>query len=160
MAAPSPTTRVDPVSGGIPLYDGFSTKVTVSGDTDIAFFEKSITPPSIDGGEAIDITTMFNSTWRTKVPRSLMELGDVSVTAAYDPVLYTELQSVINVNCTITVEFSDGSTLAFFGYVRTADFQEVSEGEQPEIQVTITPTNWDPANFIEAGPAVAETAGT
>ena len=92
--------------------------------------------------------------------RSLKTLTPVSTTATYDPDVYNEIESAINVETTITVTFADGSTIAFFGYLQNFEANEVSEGEDPECTITFQPTNWDPAANVEAGPTVVEVAGT
>lgn len=162
MAAPSPTARATPE--GLKLDDGFSTLVTigatVGADTDIKLWEKTVTPPGVDGGDAIETTTMHNTTWRTMTPRSLVTLTEMTFNAAYDPDVYDEVVAMINVETTITVTFPDGSTLAFFGFLKSFDPGECAEGTQPEATVTIVPTNFDSANDVEAAPLMTEVAGT
>lgn len=158
MAAPAPTVRQSP--SGIKLKDGFPTKITFATKPAISLWEKTVTPPGIDGGDAIEQTTMHNTAWRTMAARQLKTLTESSFTAAYDPICFTDLLALINFETTITVTFPDGTTYAFFGYLRTFEPQEVSEGAQPEANCSITPTNFDPAGKVEAGPALASVAGT
>ena len=158
MAAPSATTRETP--DGIPLRDGFSTKVTFESDPDISFWEREVTPPGIDGGEPVPQTTMHNLIWRTMRPRFLKTLTPMSLTAAYDPDLYDEALAIINVETTVTVTFTDLSTLAFFGYLQKFDPGNHVEGTQPDCGIVIIPTNWDHASSVEAGPTMTEIAGT
>lgn len=158
MAAPSSTARVAP--DGIPLEDGFSTKIAFEHDPNISFWEKTVKPPGLDGGDAIDITTMHNTTWRTFAARDLKTLTEMSTTVAYDPDVYDEILAIINLEGSITVTFPDGSTLDFFGYLRTFEPNDVSEGSQPEATITIQPTNYDPTNDVEAAPVMTEVSGT
>lgn len=158
MAAPTPTVRQTP--DGIKLKDGYQSLITLSNDPDIALWEKTVQPPGLDGGDPIDQTTMHNVTWRTMAPRALVTMTEHTVVCAYDPVIYTSILAQLNVEQTITITFSDGSTLAFFGFIRLFDFAELEEGTQPEVTVTFTPTSWDNVNKVEAGPALAEVAGT
>ena len=158
MAAPTPTARAAP--SGIPLFDGYSTKITLAADSNVEFWEKDVQPPAVDGGDAIDITTMHNTLWRTKNARTLVNLGDVQSTVAYDPVCYTSVVALVNVHTTITVTFPDGSTLAFFGYLRSFTPNAHAEGAQPEATVVIVPTNYDHTNHVEAAPVVASVSGT
>ena len=153
MAAPSATSRSTP--SGIPLRDGHSTLITLAADADISFWEKTVQPPGIDGGDPVNATTMHNTTYRVQRPSSLISLTEVTSTVAYDPAVYTQILAVVNVETTITITFADGSTVAFFGYLQKFEAQEVEEGEQPEAEITIVPTNWDSSNSVEAGPAVA-----
>lgn len=158
MAAPTPSARVAPV--GIKLKDGFSALITLAADTDVSFWEKTVKPPGIDGGDSIEQTTMHSTTWRTFAARSLKTLTEMTCKAAYDPAVYTQLVSLINVPTTVTVRFSDGSTLAFYGYLKMFDADEMSEGTQPEATCTIVPTNFDHVDKVEAGPVLSSVAGT
>ena len=159
MAAPTPTARGTPE--GLRLTNGFSTKVTFSIDSTIELWEKSVTPPGMDGGDPVDNTTQHETAWTIFRPRTLRTLTEVSFVAAYDPQVYTESDTeIINQEQTITVSFADGSTIAFFGWVRSMIPQEMVDGEQPVMDVVIVPSNWDTANDVEAGFAVAEVAGT
>lgn len=158
MSAPVATARGTP--SGIKLKDGYSTKITFSSAPSISLWEKTVTPPGVDGGDAIDQTTMHNVTWRTSAPRSLKTLTEGQMTCAYDPGVITTIVAQINVEQTITVTFPDGSTEAFYGWLRTFEPQEVSEGNQPEANCAFTPSNFDPVAHVEAGPTVVSVAGT
>ena len=158
MAAPTPTTRITP--NGLKLFDGYQSLLTIETDPNIDFWEKSVTPPGFDGGDPIEQTTMHNVTYRTFAPRQLITLTEVTLTAAYDPLLYTQIPLVLLVETTMTVIFCDGSTVAFFGYLAKWLPGTVEEGAPPECEITIQPTCFDPSNNVEAGLALAEVAGT
>jgi hypothetical protein len=158
MAAPTPTARISPT--GIKLKDGYQALITFAVDPDCALWEKTVKPPGIDGGDPIEQTTMHNITWRTRAPRSLKTLTEGSFKAAYDPICYTQLLTIVNVETTITVEFADGSTVAFYGFLQNFDPDELVEGTQPEATCTICPTNFDHVNKVEAGPALSSVVGT
>ena len=158
MAAPTVTARQVPV--GIPYKDGFPTTIAFALDPDISFWEISVTPPAIEGGDPIDQTTMHNTTWRTQAPRSLASLEELSLTVAYDERCYDQILAILNENGAITVHFPDGATLAFYGYLKRFEPQENQEGERPTANITITPTNWDPDNNVEEGPVLTAAAGT
>ena len=152
MAAPSPTTRVTPT--GRPLKNGYQSLLTMSADPDILIWEKGVTPPGMDGGDPIDASTMHDVTWRIMFPAALITLTEASVRGAWKPQLFTLLLAVLNVEQTITCWFSNGGNIAFYGFLRTFEPDEMVEGEQPEATFTIQPTNWDPTNNVAAGPAV------
>lgn len=160
MTVPSATVRGTP--DGIMLPDGFSSKITIGIDDTIEFWEKQVTPPALDGGDSVEQTTMFNVKWRTSLPRDLITLEDITTTVAYDPDIYDELiDTILNVNTTITVTFSDGTTLAFFGFLKRFEPAALVEGEQPEATVTFVATNVDPADGLtEEGPTLVEVAGS
>lgn len=159
MAAPTSTARQTPV--GIILGDGFSTKIAFARDPDVSFWEKTVGPPGIDGGEAIDQTTMHNVAWRTKSARTLKTLTDSSLTVAYDPNVYNNIiDNLINMAGSITVHFPDGSKLDFYGYLQSFEPDDLTEGEQPTATITIVVTNFDPVNRVEAGPVLTSVSGT
>lgn len=158
MAAPTPTARATP--GGIKLPDGYQALITFAADTDISFWEKEVTPFGREGGDPIPQSTMHNTRYHTKAPRSLIDTDDGQSTVAYDPAVLTQIDAIINVPTTITVEFGDGSTWAAYGWLRSFKPSGLSEGGQPEATVTFVISNWDPVNKVEAGPTVTSVAGT
>jgi len=158
MAAPTPTARGTP--DGIPLREGYQTLVTVAADPTIELWEKTVTPPGFEGGDPVDFSTMHNTQYFTKAPQTLIDVTDITFVAAYDPEILTILESLINVNTTITVTLPDGSTWAVYGYIKSFIPGEISRRNPPEATVTVVVTNWDPVNSVEAGPAVAEVPGT
>ena len=162
MAAPvAAAARINPSSvGEIPLDDGFSTQIAFATDTDVAFWEKSVQPPGLDGGDPIETTTMLNALWRTLRARKLVTLTEIVVVASYDPVVYTQVLALVNREDTVTLFFPDDSTLAFFGYLRMFTPSPHVEGSPPEANITIQPTNWDYNNDVEEAPVLVETAGT
>lgn len=144
------TARATPV--GTALDDGYQTLIAFAADPDVSFWEKTVTPPGIDGGDKIDTTTMHNTTWRTGAARALKTLTSSSITATYDPKVYDQIVALVNVETQITVHFPDGSTLDFYGYLKSFTPSEHSEGEQPECEIEIEPTNVNPSTGSEAGP--------
>lgn len=128
---------------GVKLRDGFSTLIAFTADPDVSFWEKTVKPPGVDGGDAIEVTTMHNEVWRPFAARLLKTLTEASVTAAYDPQVYDQIVALCNVNNLITVHFPDGSELDFWGYLRTFEPGDNTEGEFPEATINITPTNED-----------------
>lgn len=137
------------------LNDGFSTTIRMAaGDVPSVFqiLEKTVTPPGMSGGGPIDITTMRNLALRTKSPKHLQQMDDMALTAAYDPAAYVVAFGVlINVNQLITVDFPDGSSLVFYGYLNEFKPQEHREGEQPLANLAIICTNVDNSG-IETDP--------
>lgn len=133
------------------LRDGFRSLITIANHSDIAFWEKTVKPPGLDGGDAIEETTMHNLVFRTKAPRALKTVTDLTTTVAYDPAVYQEISRIINVPVVFTVNFSDTSLLAFWGYLQKFEPSDMKEGEQPEATITIVSTNTDGEFEIVAG---------
>jgi len=150
MGAPTPTARGVPL--GRWLGDGFRTLINFAENPTVSLWEKSVQPPGLDGGDAVETTTMHNVNYRTMSSRFLKTMTESSVMAAYDPQVYDQLVALINVETTITVHMPNGGSLAFFGFLRTFEPAEHVEGTQPEATCTFTPTNVDPADGTEAAP--------
>jgi len=132
------------------LEDGFSTTISIGG-SGVTFWEVSVTPPGIDGGEPIDQTTMHNATFMTFAPQSLFTLTAASAEGAYDPAIYPAILSVINVESLITVNFPDTSTYAFWGFMKSFAPGALTKGAQPRATFTIAITNRN-ASGVETPP--------
>lgn len=145
---------------GTKLDDGFSSKIALEADLDIDFWEKTVTPPGVDGGDGIDITNMWNTALRTKAARQLYEMTDVSLTVAYDPLVYDQIIAIVNTNTQITVTFPDTSTLTFYGFLKEFQPSELSEGEEPTADIVIVVTNINPNTDAEVAPVFANNSGT
>ena len=147
------TARQTPL--GTKLNDGFRSKIAFAADPDVSFWEKSVKPPGIDGGDKIDTTTMHNLVSRTFAPHSLHETTDITVSAAYDTRLYDNILALVNINGWISVHFPDGSVLNIVGYLKSVEFNELAEGQQPECTITICVTN--ELNGVETLPDWSDT---
>ena len=165
MAAPVTDLGAHAPSG-IHLDDGYQTLITFELNTQIAFWEKSVKPPGIDGGDPIDTTTMHNATWRTRAPRALATMTELNLRVAYDPVLYDgalvsgSILSLLNKKTTINVTFPDTSVLGFFGFLRSFEPAEHQEGAQPEANIVVVVTNQDPSSGVEQDPVLDNAPGT
>lgn len=152
------TARSTP--GGIKLDDGYQSLIAFERDSDVSFWEKTVKPPGIDGGDAVETTTMHNTTWRTMSPRALRTMTDCTFTAAYDPAVISQIVALVNQEGAITVHFPDGSTVDFYGYLKSFEPADLAEGTQPEATVTIVCTNQHPTTGVETAPEVTSVAGT
>lgn len=157
MAAPAEQPRLSP--DGFKLGDGYQTLIGIGLDTNIEFFEIEVGIPGMDGGEPVETTTQWNTTWRTFHPRALITLTEFQIVAAYDPCVFSSLVAILNDETAMTIEFPDNSILSFFAYVRMAEHDPLVEGTMPRMTITITPTNIDPSDCQEAAP-VMQCAGT
>lgn len=160
MAAPSATTPGTPA--GRKLYRGHKTIVVFADNTTIALWTKTAKPPGKDGGEPINNTDMHHNVYRTKRARNLIEHMNAEATFHYDPKAFTQIEAMINREQSITYRFSDGSTYAFWGFLKSWEPDELSEDstEAPTAKCEFVETDWDPNNHVEAGPVMTEVAGT
>lgn len=140
------------------LRDGFPTIITLTG-AGVTFWEKTVQPPGLDGGEPIDITTMRNTALRTKAPRHLYEMTPSELNVAYDPTAYDTIKSTINVNQEIVTTFPDGGTLTWWGYLKSFVPEANEEGKQPAARITLVPTNVNNSG-TETAPVLVAGTGT
>ena len=161
MAAPTLSVRGTP-TGGVKLRDGYSSKISFAANLTVVFWEKDVTPPGLDGGEPIDQTTMFNTVYEQFWPQTLQKVTNVKTKVAYSPVAYQtgQVASLINVNGSITVQFPDGATATFYGYLKSFIPSTMVKGGQPEAEVDVVVTNTDPATYLEQGPVIVSPVGT
>lgn len=126
------------------IDDGFSTIISFANGA-MRFYEKNVTPPGLDGGGENDVTTMRNTKYRTRSPKKLITLSNMSVTVAYDPQVLSPAGALaqLNVNQLITVTFPDASTYAFWGWLNHFAPGEMQEGSQPTATIEIIPSNHD-----------------
>jgi hypothetical protein len=127
------------------MDDGFSTTIDFSGfpTLTLVMWEKTVTPPGVDGGGPNETTTMRNTALRTNAPKKLKSMTEGSATVAYDPAIYPTLFAMINVNQLITINYPDGSSIAFWGWLNSFEPGEIVEGEQPTADLNFQCSNQD-----------------
>lgn len=140
------------------LHDGFPTTINLSG-AGVTFWEKSVQPPGIDGGEPIDLTNMRNDDVRTFAPRHLYTVTPIRMSVAYDPTVYDTILANVNVNQSIVTTMPDGATITWWGFLKSFVPQQMEEGRQPMAEIELVPTNID-NNGAEAIPVVVAGSGT
>lgn len=158
MTAPAPTVRATP--NGRKLKTGFKSLITFARVPDLAIFEMAVTPPGFDGKEPVDTTTMHNTVWDTMAPRKLVKMTNIKGKCAYDPKVWSDILSCLNIEDTITKRWSDGSTIAAFGFLNKFDPDEESEDKMPTASFEIVITNTDPTTGAEQAPVVNAVSGT
>lgn len=156
--APTVSSRVVP--SGWKMPDGFSTTISFKINPAIQLWEKTVKPPGWQGGEAIDTTTMLNQVYRTKDAQKLKEMTQVTFTAAYDPNCHNGIKELINNPNSITVIFPNNAKITVYGYLKEAEPSEHTIGEMPLLNCVMIVTNWDPVNWVEAGPVFTASVGT
>lgn len=142
------------------LEDGHSTLVSFSEEPAVLMKVISATPPTVDGRGAIEIHTMENVDWVTKAPKKLKDLGNASITVAYDPAVLDQIIAMVNVKQMITWHFPDGDQWSFPGYLNSFSPGELVEGERPTAECEIIPTNAHPVTGAELGPEHTAAAST
>jgi len=140
------------------LDDGHSTKISFSLNANVAFWEKEVTPPGVDGGGANDVTNMRNNEWRTMSPKKLKTMTEGGAVVSYDPATITgDVVAMVNQNQQVTWTFADGSKLTIWGWLNQFKPGQSKEGEAPTATVQILASNHDNANPpAEVGPSFVE----
>ena len=123
------------------IDDGHKTLISFDAAPSVKFYEKTVTPPGVDGGGEVDTTTMLNDTYRTRNPKALITLASTTCEVAYDPAVYDDVIALVNVNTEITITFPDESTLVFWGWLNKFTPSPLREGEQPMAEIEIIPSN-------------------
>lgn len=100
-----------------------------------------ITPPAWDGGDAIDITTLGNTEFRTKMAQTLKDIGECSFSCHYDPSVFAS--APINKNGQIAITIPDWGTLTFWGYLRSLTPNALTVGDAARMEGSIVVTNTD-----------------
>ena len=126
------------------LNDGFPTTVTFSNapsGTTLYFQERDVMPPGIDYGGENDTTTMRNTAWRTRQPKKLKTLTEITAECKYDPAIYSQILSMMGTITTIVITFPDYSTLRIQGWLDKFIPGTIVEGEMATATVTVIPSN-------------------
>lgn len=136
------------------LEDGFATIFSFAANPTVKFYEKIITPPGMDGGGPIDVTTMRNTLYRTFAPKKLKTLTPMTAQCSFDDQVFsaTEVWAMIGVNQLITITFPDAHTFAFWGFLDKFIPGDLGIAEdQPMATVTIQPTMRNASGVETAG---------
>jgi len=139
------------------LTDGFPTTVTFYDDDSLGspiavqFWEKTVKPGGYSGGGPNNTTTMRNISRRTKQPKKLVDTKPLQLKCAYDPQIVDSIESLINVLKWVVVDYPDGSSVGNWGWLDDVDFDDITEGSQPECTIMVEISNQD-ADSVEVGP--------
>lgn len=137
------------------LQDGYSTILSFSLKSTVKFREKEVTPSGVSVG-SIDTTTMRNTAWRTKNPKTLRTLEDTSAVVAYDPTVFGDIMTMLGIVQTVTIHYPDGQIQAFRGWLDEFKPNRMVEGTQPTAEVKIIAANTTlPAETAPTLPGVA-----
>lgn len=158
MAAPTLVTRTTPT--GYKMPEGFRATIAFANAPGLNFWEKTVKPGGMDGGDPIDTTTQHNSRVMTQEPPTLIKHDTITSSGAFDPDSYSTVRGLINVNQSITVKWPTGATLTFYGWLRKVEWGDLKHKEQPEQTITVEVSNWDPVNRVEVEPVFVPAAGT
>jgi hypothetical protein len=157
MAAPTPSPRQTPA--GTRPNDGHKTHVVLSANPTASIWETEVTPL---GGtvNTFDLLHMHLNTYGQKGLGSLRRGKEITVTALYDPVIYSTLWAQLGSNQVITVHFPNHSSVCFHGALTDISPGANKEGEAQMGTFTFTPTFSDPSDGSETAPVYTAGGGT
>lgn len=125
------------------------TTLTIGSHT---FCYVSLSGVGVDGGEAIDDTCLSNTTWRTKMPQTLIDTPNVTFTAVYEPADLAAIRAEVNVNQALVLDFpSPLGAITFYGYLKSFNPAEAGVGERWTGTGEIVVTNQN--GGVETGPS-------
>ena len=139
------------------LLQGHGTTITFASDASLLFYPRALTPPGLEGGGPIETTLLAATAYRMFEPKTLKTLMPFSITALYDPDVYTDMIAAINTNTLITITFNDSpaTVLAFYGYVNRFAPGTLSEGDLATAELEIVPTLRHSSTGAETAPVVS-----
>ena len=118
--------------------------------------EISVTPAGLEGGGAIEQTTLRNVAYRTQSPKSLKNGTSVKVTVVYDGATaigyWMGTPISINNGTVVNVKWPDGAYMSFVGHIDSFTPNALVEGERPTAELEIIILNADSAG-TESAPA-------
>ena len=161
MTAPTTSVRVNPSPTHTHMVDGFSTKLSPAAAPSIAFWERTVTPMSLDTEEKIPLTTMFQTLYRTFAGRKLLTVGDLKATVFWYVGTYTHVEDVMGEsnNGSWTLSLPDGGKIDFYAYLKSFVPKDQEEGKAPQADIELVVTNRD-SNGSEVGPVFTPASGT
>lgn len=133
------------------LKDGFKTLLGFTADATVEIEEIEVTPFGVDGGGAINDTTMRNTALRTAAPKGLITISNAGCVYAYDPKSLTKILALVNVNNLITITHPDGSTHKVWGWLNSFVPGSHTEGDRPTADAEIIASNRN-ASDVETAP--------
>lgn len=137
------------------LVEGLGAAFAMASDATLKFTAISLTVP---GGSVamLDLTTLSNTAYKTKVAAALAELKPFKIEALYDIDVWADLVAAKGVNtlCTATQPANSGShTVAIYAALSDWDFSPFKAGDIPTITLEFTPTMRHSSTGAETAPA-------
>lgn len=111
----------------------------IAGGQSWNLFAIELTPPAWDGGDPIDITTLSNAEFFTKMAPTLKNIGEMSFSAHYDPSIFAA--APINKEGTLTITVPNWGSLTLQGYLRSLTPSALTVGDAAKMDGVFEVTN-------------------
>lgn len=158
MAAPTVTAVGVPL--GRKLRRAYKTRFALGVLPTFSLFDFAITPGEWTIGQPIPQSTFLNTRYMTWAPQALIDIGPFIIRGQFDPDVFktAQLPTIIGAETAATHHWVGFGQLAMFGFVTNAAFTEaaVNSNDPPMITLGFKPSNYDPVNNVEAGPAFTD----
>lgn len=113
-----------------------------------------LTVPALQGGDKIDTTSLANTRFTTGMPKTLIEVGDLTFTGELNATQYDAAIDAINTEGTATVTIGKtGDVYVFYGYLKEVTPGAITVGDKITMSGAFTVTN-----TVTTGNVPAETA--
>lgn len=144
------TARVTPPTA--PMTNAHGAFIAFAADPNLKIYEKSVGQPTETAGDAINLTTHWNTSWVTKDFKTLADLEEFTVEGLYGANSRDQLTALRGVNGWITIHDPEGGTLDFVGGLVSFEFSsyEADSTDPPMVTLTIRPSNH--INGVETDP--------
>lgn len=118
---------------------GSSMTITPTGGSAFTLNWITLTPPGYEGGDPIEISNLSNVRYKTKMAPVLIDIGDVSFSAEYNP---TKLATApINQEGVIVITIPGWGSWTLRGYLKSIKADELKIGERATCTGEVTITN-------------------
>jgi len=115
--------------------DGYNIRISLV-NQGITLYEKNVTPPGVEGGDPINITTNDNGDFMSFAPRSRKQRTAAQAEVTYDDTDLDALEAAVDQSDDILVVWPDDTTKLDSGWVRSVIANQTQEGEQPTANIT------------------------
>lgn len=116
-----------------------------------------VTPPALDGGEPVDTVVLSTNRWRTKISPNLIDLGNISFTAEYQP--EAVMTAPLNDEGVIRIIIPGEGVLTVRGYLRAITPDSMRVGERATCSGEFVITNTGADGFTEIPPSWTDAEG-
>jgi len=115
--------------------DGYNCRISLV-NQGITVYEKNVTPPGVEGGDPINITTNDNGDFQSFAPRSRKQKTPAQSEVTYNDTDLDALEAAVDQSDDILRVWPDDSTKLESGWLRSSIPNQTQEGEQPTTNLT------------------------
>jgi hypothetical protein len=102
----------------------------------------TITPAPLEGGEAIDTTSLANTQFKTSMPQTLISCGDLTFSGELNADALDDAVDSINKEATaVVVVGNGGGTFTYYGYLKSVTPGSLTAGEKATMDGVFAVTN-------------------